>query len=465
MVVWLTVRRFFCDDVACSACTFAEQVPGLTESHARRSIGLQGALTAVGLALAGRAGSRLAATLGMAVSRSTVLRLIRGLPDPPVGRVRVLGVDEFALRRRHHYGTVLVDLAGGRRPVDVLTGREAGDFAGWLRAHPGVEVICRDRAGAYADGARDGAPYAIQVADRWHLWDNLCQHVERLVAAHHACLSEPVVPAPESPDRVDPVGQVVPPWPDTVRIEHTRQRYDQTHELREHGLSMRAIARKLDLNFKTVRRYLHADDIETLLASGVRSSLLDSFKPYLNERMAEGQRNATMLLGEITEQGYTGGYKTLARYLRPLRRVEAASLAALSPLPGRPAVRQVTGWITGLPGHLDLADGERMRAIRARCPELDAAVRHVAGFARMIKDLSGDRNTLAGWMSAVEADLPQLRSFTAGLRRDLDAVVAGLTLEYTSGAVEGTVNRIKQLKAAMYGRAKPDLLRKLILLA
>ena len=121
-------------------------------------------------------------------------------------------------------------------------------------------------------------------------------------------------------------------------------------------------------------------------------------------------------------------------------------LAAMSPLPGRPAVRQVTGWITGLPGNLDPVDGERLRAIRTRCPELDAAVRHVAGFARMIKDLSGDRDTLARWMSAVDTDLPVLRSFTAGLRRDLDAVVAGLTLDYNSGAVEGTVNRIKQIK-------------------
>jgi transposase len=456
----LTVRRYFCDHVDCSAGTFVEQVPGLTERNGRRSIGLHGALAAIGLALAGRAGCRLAKSLGMGVSRSTLLRVIRGLPDPPVGQVRVLGVDEFALRRRHHYGTVLVDLADGHRPVDVLTGREAGDFADWLRAHPGVEVICRDRAGAYPDGARVGAPDAVQVADRWHLWDNLCQHVERLVAAHHACLSEPVVPAPDAAD----LG--VPRWPTAaVRVQHTRQRYDHCHELRERGLSMRAIARKLDLNFKTVRRYLRADSLDSLLAGGVRSSVLDPFKPYLHERLTTGQGNTTVLLAEIVERGYTGGYNTLRRYLLLLRHIEAAALAALSPLPGRPAVRQVAAWITGLPARLDPADDQRLRAIRARCPELDAAVRHVAGFARMIKNLSGDRDTLAGWMAAVDADLPELRSFTAGLRRDLNAVVAGLTLEYNSGSVEGTVNRIKQLKAAMYGRAKPDLLRKLILLA
>ena len=134
VAVWVTVRRFFCDHVDCSAGTFVEQVPGLTERHARRTIGLQGSLAAIGLALAGRAGSRLAATLGMAVSRSTLLRLIRGLPDPTVGLVTMLGVDEFALRRGQHYGRVLVDLAGGHHPVDVLIGRQAGDFADWLRA-------------------------------------------------------------------------------------------------------------------------------------------------------------------------------------------------------------------------------------------------------------------------------------------------------------------------------------------
>jgi transposase len=225
---------------------------------------------------------------------------------------------------------------------------------------------------------------------------------------------------------------------------------------------MRAIARRLDVNFKTVRRYVRTASVDALLAGGVQASVLDPFKAYLNDRLAHGERNATRLLAEITGQGYTGGYNTLNRYLQPLRRLDAATLAER---PTPPAVQTVAGWITGLPSNLEPEDVERLQAIRARCPELDAAVRHVAGFARMIKDLSGDENTLTKWIGAVDADLPTLRSFTAGLRRDLAAVVAGLTLPYNSGAVEGTVNRIKQLKAAMYGRAKPDLLRKLILLA
>jgi transposase-like protein len=288
--VVLLVRRFFCVHVDCDACTFVEQVPGLTERHARQSSGLRAALVAVGLALAGRAGSRLASKLGMGVSRSTLLRLIRGLPDPPVGQVAVLGVDEFALRRGHQYGTVLIDLAGGHRPVDVFLGRDAGDFADWLRDHPGVRVICRDRAGGYADGARDGAPDAVQVADRWHLWD-LCRHVERLVAAHHTCLPEPTAPAVDDPAGDDPPDPaVLLQWPDSVRVGNTRRRYQQIADLRDRGMSMRAIARRLDVNFKTVRRYVRAASVDALLAGGVQASVLDPFKPYLNDRLAHGEQ-------------------------------------------------------------------------------------------------------------------------------------------------------------------------------
>jgi transposase len=283
VLIRLAVRRFFCSNPDCPKKTFAEQIDGLTSRRARRTPPLARALTAIALALAGRAGSRLAVLLDLLASRSSLLRLIMALPDPQPGPVTILGVDDFEFRRGRDYGTVLVNAETGE-PVDLLRDREADTFADWLKDHPGTEVICRDRAGAYADGARTGAPAAIQVADRWHLYHNLCGHVEKAVARHRDCLKEPE-PEHEPPAGEEPAADLEQAAAtaarqraaDSALARRTRERYEQVQALRAQGLGIKPIMRRTGLARETVRRFYRAHTVDEVLAKTMdgRPSLLD----------------------------------------------------------------------------------------------------------------------------------------------------------------------------------------------
>ena len=467
--IQLRVRRFFCDDTDCPVTTFAEQVQGLTTRYGRRTVLLAQMVTAIGVALAGRAGSRLAARLGLATGRNTLLRLVRGLPDPEIGAVAVLGVDDFALRRNRRYGTVLIDM-DTHRPVDVLADREADTFADWLGEHPGTEVICRDRGGAYAEAAERGAPNAVQVADRWHLWHNLAEQVEKTVAAHHGCLREQETPAEvpaAAPDVAEPVDLIAVAEAvhaarraNSALVARSTARFEQIQTLKTQGKGIKAIMRELGLAKETVRKFYRASSVEEVTATSRvgRPSVLDGFKPYLHERFNAGLTNVSALFREIREQGYRGSRGTVADYLAPFRILGAAP----APTPAAPKVRHVASWMLHHPDDLDDEQRLQLKQVRTACPHLDATANHVTEFAKILTNQGGER--LDEWMAAVEADdVPHLHRFVRGLRRDYDAVRNGLTLPHNSGAVEGNINRIKMIKRQMYGRANFDLLRKRIL--
>ena len=467
MTIDLEVRRFFCGSPACELRTFAEQVPAVALRHQRRTLLLRSLLETVALALAGRAGARLSRALGIAVSRVTLTRLIRALPDPVIGQITVLGVDDFAKRRGHSYATILIDM-DTHRPVDVLEDRQAATLAEWLKKHPGVQVICRDRAGAYAEGSREGAPDAIQVADRFHLWQNLCDAVERTVISCRADLREPAPdpsvpePAGASSAPAEATGPAASQDPGEGRLAvRARERHAAVHDLLDQGRTHSQICAMLGLSPKTVRKFIRAATPEQTTA-GPRppSSGIDRFAAYLQERWDQGCTDAARLHAEIKDQGYHGSQRSARRYLQPLR----ATLTAPALPPPPPTVREVTRWITSRPDHLTDEETARLSQVKARSAPLNATAGHVTASAEMMAGRHGEH--LPEWITAVDLDdLPCLHSFTRGIARDQPAVTNGLTLEHSSGAVEGNVCRVKALKRQMFGSANLDLLRKRVLLS
>jgi transposase len=461
----LAVRRFLCTAPGCKRKTFAEQVEGLTVRYARKTPLLAGVLGSIAVALAGRAGSRLAAGLGVPASRQVMLRRVMATPDPEAPSPRVLGVDDFAIRRGQHYGTLLIDCETSA-PLDLLEGRDAQPLADWLATHPGVEVICRDRSGSYADGARTRAPRAVQVADRFHLWQNLAKAVEKCVAAHRGCLPGPEpgpgpVPAggDEPAPQAEPAGDAAPD-PTGKFAERARRNHALVHRLRAEGRGLREIARHLGWGLHTVQRYDRATTWQEL-ADGrwqaPRASKLDPFKPHLDQHAGQGHGTFTRLFREIRDLGYDGSYSVVRSYLDQHR-------PATTPLPqAPPTVRDVTGWLTRRPDSLAEDEKPRLKAILDRCPELQAASDQVRAFAAMLTQLTGQ--DLPQWIAdAKAAGLPGISSFAKGLEQDLDAVTHGLTMNWSSGPVEGRVNHIKMIKRQMFGRAGLPLLRKRVLL-
>ncbi|MFJ8134314.1 ISL3 family transposase [Streptomyces hydrogenans] len=464
----LRIRRFICDNGLCSRRTMAEQVPGLTMRYRRRTTSLARMVQAIGLAVGGRAGARLAGYLPVRTSRDMILGELRRLPDPPSGQVTVLGIDEFAFRKGATYGTVLIDVET-RRPIDLLPDRTADTVASWLADHPEIRVICRDRCSTFSQAAARAAPDAIQVADRWHLLHSLARAVERTAHQHRVCLRKDAEiddldqrQAPSNP--ASPAALIGPPEPgdpqDWQLLARVRQWHTDIHQLRERGWTISAIADRLGRDRKTVRHYL-VTDLDQILASARErrpNGHINRFKPYLQQRFLGGVTNAAALFREIGERGYRGSRVVVTKYIATLR----AGTAVPEPPRPIPSPRRITTWIMRHPDSLTDRQRDQLDRILAACPDLATARDLAHEFSAIARERRG--HDLTDWMTrALDQGPSPVQGFAAFLQNDWDAVVNGLTLPWSSGAVEGQVTRIKLIKRRSYGRASFSLLRTLVL--
>jgi transposase len=425
----------------------------------------------IGYALGGEAGCRLAMRLGIPISPDTVLRKIHRNDVAATNAPKFIGVDDWAWRKGHRYGSILVDLET-RRPIDLLADRSADSFASWLKEHPTVELISRDRAEAYADGGRRGAPEATQVADRFHLLCNLTSAIERVLETKRSELCKACEP-PEIKTESG-VGAEAPPKMTMAqeRSKQSRERrldlYSEVLDLQRQGFTNRAIGRALHMGRKTVGRFLLAGQFPERAKPHRPGPRVNKFRDYLQKRWAEGCHNVTKLWHEIQSQGYVGGRSMVATLVATLRTPGTKyhrqnSRPSASKPKGKPlSPRQAAMLIARNPEKLDDDEQQIITRLERACPTLEFLRPLVRSFSEVL--LGKEAAALQPWIDRANASgLPAIKNFCNGLVRDRAAVTAAISLKWSNGQVEGQVHRLKLIKRQMYGRANFALLRARVL--
>jgi len=480
----LVVRKFRCTQPDCPQAIFCERLPQLLAPRARTTARLTRAHRAIGLSLGGEAGARLATQLAMPTSPDTLLRRVKSTAGEPAPTPRYIGVDDWAIRKGQRYGTIIVDLERGCI-LDLLPGRDGAALEAWLKEHPGVEVVTRDRWAAFAQATTAGAPQAKQVADRWHLLKNLREAVEKLFDRHYTKLKPILQEAAKDTEAPAPAAQpaadnpALPPAPvatplveepaPSAKRQRRVERYERVRQLREAGTPLRQIARDLAMSVKTVRRYVAGGGCPDWKPGRQRPTRVDAYTAHVDRRIAEGCRNAAEVHRELVGLGFCGSYDAVRRHLA--RRVGSTGrpgprVGPLSPpaAPAPPSARKLSFAYVRRAQDREPAEEQQLARMRGAEAEVAEALGLADEFVAMVRQRSG--TTLADWLArAAESAAPEIRGFVGGIRQDEAAVQAGLTQAWSNGPVEGHVNRLKVIKRTMYGRAGLALLRARVLYA
>ena len=466
--IHLRARRFRCVDKQCATRIFTERFPGSVSAKARRTDRLCAVQTAIGFTAGGEPGGRLSQKLAMPVSGDTLLRMIRSSVPEPFPAPRVVGIDDWAWRKGQRYGTIICDLERNR-VLDLLPERNADVVATWLARHPGIEIIARDRAGVYAEGARRGAPDATQIADRWHLLANIGEALRLAVGRHRKAVRLAGVAAMNEFAAEGYDDQEHPSQKQTslqslrqLRKLQRRDLYEDVMRLRDAGiLSPRQIALQVGMSVRTIERWLVAGGEPEHHRPPVLQQALLAFQDYLFRRWNEGCHNGLQLLSEIKTQGFKGSRATVYRWTAD-RKKQPQSLQKEKIRSWRPPSRRACAWLLGQdPQSSNTKTDCFLKHVQEHAPQLTKAADLARRFATILR--GDDASLLEGWIA--DAMDSELASLAGGIGRDIEAVRGAIIYPWTTSPVEGQINRLKTIKRQMYGRSGHQLLRSRVMLA
>lgn len=468
--LYLTVQRYFCHNPKCDHQTFAERIPAIVPFKGRRTTSLTEILRQVAFEVSAEVAARVLSYLKIQASGDTLLRVVRRTAMPPVTAPRILGVDDWAVKKGQVYGTILVDQEA-HQVVDLLPDRSAETLEQWLRNHPGVEIVTRDRSHEYKVGIDMGAPNALQIADRWHLLRNLREMLERYLQSIYDELQDLPIADAHTFALTSKRSSFNRTKRERAAAQTSRQRrlaqYQHIQQLRREGYNISHIANVVGLNRKTVSKYYRATNFPERKQRSVEKSMLDPYLPYLIRLFDAGCTNAMQLWREIQARGYTGARNQVSRWMQAQRTEVAPQTPGKhrANLPVRknhprlalPTIRTLAWLLVHDPE--DLADKETAILQHLQQHTLLAQVYQLAQqFVTMVKER--DAASFDVWLTdCLASPLAQVKNFAVGLQQDYAAVKASLLFEWSNGQAEGQVNRLKFIKRRMYGRAKFDLLR------
>lgn len=466
-------RKYFCDNPDCTRKIFTERFTQEIYPHHRRFNRCRKLLSNLALELGGNKGAVISRLARLPVSPSTLLRIIKK-QDLYVAKITsgVIGIDDWAFKKGNTYGTIIVDLLQNK-VIDLLPDRESETICEWLKEHQEVEIISRDRGGPYSKGAREGAPQAIQVADRFHLFMNLGDATKRMFQSMGKELKVLFTLHNNNERSTEPVStteelRLMEEHTETIPIEtintniELQLRFNKVKELHSQGYTIRAISRSLDMQRVTIRKYITMDFLPK--KKGSRSTNFESYQQFLLHESNRGKLY-TELYAAILSEGFNGRYTQFCSNMNELfenHKIIPASRKIDPPVAMRTwSPAKLSIMIQKDTKDLNTEDRKFLQLLCDNSPVIKETEELIGRFKKLFQDK--EEGTLKTWVDDVAKSSSGIKGFAKGILSDFQAVNNAVVTPYSNGQVEGQINRLKNIKRRMYGRAGFELLRRMVI--